>query len=37
MQWVKKTGEKLFRLTDPVEKVKFFDWIPQSENSVEKN
>ena len=34
-----KTGIKLFGLsfsTDPVEKVKFFDWILQSENLVEK-
>ncbi len=40
MRWIQKTGVKLFRLsfrlTDPVKKVKFFDWIPQSENSVEK-
>ena len=38
---MKTTRKKLFRLsfsalTDPVEKFKFSDWIPQSENSVEK-
>ena len=41
MRWVKITRVKLFRLifrlADPVEKVDFFDWIPQSENSVEKS
>ena len=41
MRWVKKTRvkkfDRVFRLTDPVGKVEFFDWIPQSENSVEKS
>ena len=32
-----KTCVKLFRLEDPVEKNKFFDWIRQSEFSVAKN
>ena len=40
MRWVKKTRVNffrlIFRLADPVEKVKFFNWIPQSKNSVEK-
>ena len=39
MRWAKKTGVKLFQLsfsTDPVEKVKFFDWIPQSETQSTK-
>ena len=33
MRWVKKTGVKL---TDPVEQLDFFDWIPESEKLVEK-
>ena len=41
MRWVQTTGvnffDRVFRLADPVEKVMFFDWIPQSENSVEKS
>ena len=49
MRSVKKTRVKLFRLSfstggtgrlerlDPVEKVEFFDWIRQSEFSVEKS
>ena len=40
-RWVHKTGVNLFRLSfrlaDRVEKFKFCDWIPPSENSVEKN
>ena len=32
----KNTRVKLFRLEDPVEKVELFDWIRQSEFSVEK-
>ena len=40
MRSVQKTRVKLFRLSfsteDPVEKVEFFDWIRQSEFSVEK-
>ena len=33
---VNNSFDCVFRLIDPVEKVKLFDWIPQSENSVEK-
>ena len=37
MRWIKKTGVKLFRLsfrlTDPVEEVKFLDWMIQSKKS----
>ena len=40
MRWVKKAGvnfsTEFFRLADPVEKIKVFDWIPPPENSVEK-
>ena len=31
------TFSRVFRLEDPVEKVEFFDWIRQSEFSVEKS
>ena len=41
MRWVEKTGvnffDWVFRLADPVEKVAFFDWIRQSEFSIEKS
>ena len=40
MRWVQTPGvnffDRVFRLAHPVEKVKFFDWISQSENSVKK-